>query len=647
MGGVPMLLMVAALGVDYGWQPDGGGGVEYVIQVPADQWDRVKELGEISSVIDPQVQGRVSRVIIRVGSSPLPRTAPALSASSPTSNTRPASSSVVAAVDLTPVPIPEMSDGRYDVPIPGERRVTGDVLRSSSEAVMKPDPADPPGSGFSLPTMHDVTNAGRNVTDQLQRDLAANAQATVDSTLNRLRPGESSANDALSRLGNAARDAAGTMAGNAGTSRTAAPSTAPLDWRNNPLAGADPAASRTPPFTGAATGAAAATNAAGVRPGGPSTDPIGQESARWTPPSTTRVAPPDYASAPAATRNDANAGGANLAQPNAGYGASGGFAQVPDSLRRDTTAARTDAANAYADSTQASPQANAADPRGYGGANLTYPSTSATNNPAVDPRQVDPRLTARERALLPPGAYTFNTRGEPIAYDGTRLDANGYPIASPDTLGTTPYPATTAVNNSSTNYPAQNYPPSAYPGTTGQQSAYPVTGFPSTGFANGGYSDAGNASNYNPPGTTYNPAATASLGQISPMAPSLAVDPRLADTRLAAGARANDLARANESLIGRSGLSGNTNQGYSTIEDLAGSSSDQSLSRGETDFLNRTHATVLGSRPTIAAQPLFNVLLLLSIVANFYLVYWLKNMRHQFRDLVAAKRMAQSSNSVA
>jgi hypothetical protein len=53
------------------------------------------------------------------------------------------------------------------------------------------------------------------------------------------------------------------------------------------------------------------------------------------------------------------------------------------------------------------------------------------------------------------------------------------------------------------------------------------------------------------------------------------------------------------------------------------------------------------SRQTVTAQPLFNGLLLISIVANIYLIFWLKNLRHQFRDLVAAKRLAGSGVSSA
>jgi hypothetical protein len=45
----------------------------------------------------------------------------------------------------------------------------------------------------------------------------------------------------------------------------------------------------------------------------------------------------------------------------------------------------------------------------------------------------------------------------------------------------------------------------------------------------------------------------------------------------------------------------------------------------------------------LAAQPFFNLLLLLSFVANVYLFLWLKNLRLQFHELVAAKRTSSSN----
>jgi hypothetical protein len=45
----------------------------------------------------------------------------------------------------------------------------------------------------------------------------------------------------------------------------------------------------------------------------------------------------------------------------------------------------------------------------------------------------------------------------------------------------------------------------------------------------------------------------------------------------------------------------------------------------------------------VTTQPLFNGLLLISIVANIYLIFWLKNLRLQYHEMVAAKRMASSN----
>jgi hypothetical protein len=58
-----------------------------------------------------------------------------------------------------------------------------------------------------------------------------------------------------------------------------------------------------------------------------------------------------------------------------------------------------------------------------------------------------------------------------------------------------------------------------------------------------------------------------------------------------------------------------------------------------------TGTAVHSSRQQVAAQPLFNGLLLISFVANIYLIFWLKNLRIQFRDLVAAKRIANSNHA--
>ncbi|MBD55191.1 MAG: hypothetical protein CMM05_08980 [Rhodopirellula sp.] len=50
---------------------------------------------------------------------------------------------------------------------------------------------------------------------------------------------------------------------------------------------------------------------------------------------------------------------------------------------------------------------------------------------------------------------------------------------------------------------------------------------------------------------------------------------------------------------------------------------------------------------SVTTQPLFNGLLLISIVANIYLIFWLKNLRLQYHEMVAAKRMASSNASTS
>ena len=94
-----------------------------------------------------------------------------------------------------------------------------------------------------------------------------------------------------------------------------------------------------------------------------------------------------------------------------------------------------------------------------------------------------------------------------------------------------------------------------------------------------------------------------------------------------------------------------TSQNRNNAEDI-GSPSD--LGRRYTDAEAREAALAAdraeysrngAPAKTVAAQPLFNGLLLISIVGNVYLAFWLKNLRHQFHDLVAAKRMSQNSGA--
>ena len=64
-----------------------------------------------------------------------------------------------------------------------------------------------------------------------------------------------------------------------------------------------------------------------------------------------------------------------------------------------------------------------------------------------------------------------------------------------------------------------------------------------------------------------------------------------------------------------------------------------------TGSMPRITETQVIETEAVTTQPLFNGLLLISIVANIYLIFWLKNLRLQYHEMVAAKRMASSNAS--
>ncbi|NNE00972.1 MAG: hypothetical protein HKN47_26955, partial [Pirellulaceae bacterium] len=153
MGGLYVLLAVATMGVTYGWQPDGSGGVEYLVQVTPQQLERVRESGEITSTIHPSVQGRVTRVVVRVGTGALPRINPIANDESPSS----ADMVNHSADDRLPVPTPQI------------------MASSDRERVMKPDPQ----GGFDLPPSL-AQAGGRGTNNDLRNDPRNSGQRTAD-----------------------------------------------------------------------------------------------------------------------------------------------------------------------------------------------------------------------------------------------------------------------------------------------------------------------------------------------------------------------------------------------------------------------------------------------------------------------------------
>ena len=72
MNGIAVLISLAAVGVDYGWQPGVDGQLEYIIQIEPSLLNSLQSGREIVSEIQPEARD-VRRFRVRVGTGALPR----------------------------------------------------------------------------------------------------------------------------------------------------------------------------------------------------------------------------------------------------------------------------------------------------------------------------------------------------------------------------------------------------------------------------------------------------------------------------------------------------------------------------------------------------------------------------------------------
>jgi hypothetical protein len=71
MTGLFVCLSAAVLGVDYGWQPIAGGGIEYIIQIEPQMLDALTRGEDLSSALPPAARN-IRRYRIVAGNAPLP-----------------------------------------------------------------------------------------------------------------------------------------------------------------------------------------------------------------------------------------------------------------------------------------------------------------------------------------------------------------------------------------------------------------------------------------------------------------------------------------------------------------------------------------------------------------------------------------------
>jgi len=658
MGAAPVLIMLAAVGVDYGWQPDGttssrGDNIEYIVQISPDQLQQMRSIGEITSAVDPSVQGRVSRIVVKIGNDPLPKIAGRSIASETASNSNSRATAVFAGQgDDAMVSIPEILDSvAIQSPTYNSSR-QGSASKNAS--LMKPDPQ---GGGFSMP--ESMQTGAQSAYDQVRSRVTeaanqpdAQARSAVDSPVNSF---TQSANDAAARaassLQNSFSPQANPNAANPNAGRSAAPiSPDPLAGRDNRWADlsaraaatagqagpstdpASPAAHTTTPWSsGASPGLTSSSafssglSASGLAaPGFAGTSQASDPRSISTPYS---GVPNDYgATAPPSLTRGVNTPSLQPTDPKwSGYGTSSNFGTLPGGLTAP----------------------------GAGFEPAAAPATATNTNSTLN----DPRYTTTSNATTAAGYrqdaagnwynssnQLVNRDGQPIDRFGNRLDSNGFPVDQYNRRVDENNRVITDPLLAQTTAPRSPYAPGGNTTNTGSSSS-PYANLPASGtqtfnapFAATAADQFGSTNPYDP--NAYLPTT---LPQ-SPYGQNLNAA-QLAQQQLAQQQTAQQLAEAQRQLL-RYQERDKAETRLVNFDDDIGSASDlrstnaQLAAKAERDRI--AAAAALTSKPrSVAAQPFFNFVLLISLVGNAYLIFETNNLRRKFRNMISSVRSSK------
>ncbi len=680
MSGAVMLLMAATVGITYGWTPDGGDGVKYIIQIPPEKMEQVARSGEISSQIPTEIRGHVSEVVIRVGEGNVPRVTPGRLSSRGTPAGRSFAGAehpnAVAAADQIPIPIPSMGD-------PTDLRPIG-ARQAASTAMMKPAPqsggmnmpggfgrtpasnsgagssgagvgstppattgyggagyanAPPPSSGYNNSSLEQAAReAANNAAKQFNATAEAGRQQiqqNINATAGRM---GDAANDQMQSAANSVQDAAkGMIYG------PAPPPSTSDDPRRRLTQGGSPARPSTT-STSAENGPSTAPHAgnASLRTGygsAPSTSAATSSANPRTPPSFASSQPSTNERSSTRSSNTTNSNTTNsnttnsrtVSTPplNAATKDEDWYAMQNGSPQRPSTAPQGNSAGSFTGGNFAQlpsglqPTANSSKNRSsqtstrsdY--ASSGYDDDSGKKSSANTELDYDPNLSRAQAAQLPKNGYSYDAEGYPVDRQGYRVDRHGRRVDRQGNLLT----AADAGDESDAN--------------TGESGKNTHSGREYAG------------------GTRYpnNPPPRNSS------TPPLMKPPR--DRIPASGDGADHYSPDPDPRF--AGVNGSESRNSRDTdwddrrprpgEDALGSASDghsraSQVTEKETVPVGGSGESVEAVEQ-VEAQPIFNVLLLLSVVGNAYLLYWLKNLRVQFRDMVAAKRASATGGSLA
>lgn len=595
MAAALLLVMLATVGIDYGWQPDGtkspqGDNIEYIIQIPPDQLDEVKRLGEITSTLDPTVANRVVKVIVRVGTERLPRNAGNLAVrpTAPTLSRSGQSGSGLGTTvrgdqaDHSPLPIPEfpIAEGLAGGPIKGDL--------SQSESLMKPDPQT---GGLALPPS---TLAPVGTNPNVSTDPVANERENHWADI---------------------RGQAGLSTPSAATARVPPPSPttsqpAPTNtWTLPPVVTAAPLSSSSSPVNGGTTSPAATA----------SNQPLAGQSS----------SPASNGALPTVAQPGGNRQPTNPNDPTwSGYGTTPTFGTPPAGISSPSSFT----------SSVAGPSASTA---------ASYPqqsstiASSATQGLTKDSMgnlldRLGRPVDSQGRLIDPKSGYLIDPSGNWIDQYGRRIDQFGRPLPNEAGISAAQSPGATApasapINpNASLNYGATNNLPGYGQFGQGQATATqsplaysgPGYGIPGQGVPAGSF-----------PSTA--PVTTGTYPATPGAAPN-------------AGPWSQPTWGQGQSNFGATYASNPANAGSASawLAERDGTQAAGPLpSTGATPGgkLSSPSGADVGRQRTVSAQPFFNFILLISLVGNAYLIFETGNLRRKFRSMIASVRASKVS----
>lgn len=603
MGGAPLLLAIAVVTVDAGWESDGRDGYRYIIQIPAEQLREVERTGQITSQLPEDLRGRVSSVVVQVGSDPLPRPDVPPRAEIPASEAPTSDASEVA----------DAGPPKTYLPSPDETvRAQGDAngfgLPAMNSSASAPSPADSSGgenSSAEIGRLAATDRGSRVETPPPGRGDAANSYGTSQFS--------GFGFETQSRSNSAAPSTSGSSPGNVPSTSRSSTSGAAASPPATGFAAADGSRdNRWFPGPQSPSTADSPNSATAGSPTGTTQSPAPSNSASATPPASNPPASNPPASNPPASNPPASNPPATR-QGDSAPGASGNASEW--SLPRDERNSASHPPSLSGAGNSPNPGASTAGTRSDqstydNGLNTTEARQSAADRQLLEEVGIDASGHAYDKRTNQP-LYENDPRYPLIVDYVRRMDQAE---KERERQRAAALPSRSLYDDRVSSGPADRVPPAA--GDNRSAWGYDPNGYDARGGMNGypnGYGPAP-AYNQNPNYAAYGPQPAAQPPAATPPAGNWQTDPRLAQ---------NPPAAATMTPV--------------TVSQPAIPEARQPRDESPSDAEESSRGSK-SRDASVKTQPLFMFLLLLSIVGNIYLGIAISRLIRRYRNLVSTHR---------